>query len=86
MHYFNIKFEYDLKKSQMNYEKHGISFEDVRILWLVAGVEIAAKTEGEPRFLRIGKIGGKFFSCVFTMREDHIRLISLVCSGSDRFK
>jgi uncharacterized DUF497 family protein len=73
---FNIKFEFDLKKSRLNDEKHGISLEDARVLWLVAGVEIAAKTEGESRFLRIGKIHENFFSCVFTVRQDRIRLIS----------
>lgn len=71
-----MKFEYDLQKSKANQLKHGISFEETKALWSAVAVEIPARTSGETRFLRIGKIGGKFYSCVFTVRNSQIRLIS----------
>lgn len=77
MYYYGIKFEFDPEKSNANLQKHGISLEDARGLWLVPGVEAAAKTEDELRFLRIGRIHGKFFTCIFTLRGQCIRLISV---------
>ena len=35
-----MKFEYDSKKSQLNRQKHGISLEEAKELWLVIGIEI----------------------------------------------
>ncbi len=40
-------------------------------------LEVQARSEGEPRFLLIGKIGGRHWSAVVTYREGHIRLISV---------
>jgi hypothetical protein len=40
-------------------------------------LEIRAKSEGEPRFLLIGKIGEKHWSAVVTYRESRIHLISV---------
>lgn len=40
-------------------------------------LEIRAKSEDEPRFLLIGKIGEKHWSAVVTFREGRIRLISV---------
>jgi len=71
-----MKFAYDKNKSETNKIKHGISLEDAKELWLVPAVEIEAKTVDEPRFMIIGKLNGKFYSCVYTLRNDVIRLIS----------
>lgn len=40
-------------------------------------LEVQARSEGEPRFLLIGKIGDRHWSAVVTYREGHIRLISV---------
>ncbi|WP_144244147.1 BrnT family toxin [Nitrincola sp. A-D6] len=40
-------------------------------------LEIRAKSEDEPRFVLIGKIGKKHWSAVVTYREGRIRLISV---------
>ncbi len=40
-------------------------------------LEIRAKSEDEPRFALIGKIGDKHWSAVVTYREGRIRLISV---------
>jgi uncharacterized protein len=71
-----MKFEYDQKKAKTNKSKHGISLEEARELWFVPSVELKARTVDEPRFMIIGKINGKFYSCIYTMRGEVIRLIS----------
>ena len=70
-------FEYDAQKSQVNRDKHGISFEDAKQLWFVPAVEIRAQPRfDEERFMLIGKLGDKFTSCIFTMRGEAFRIIS----------
>lgn len=71
-----MEIEYDIRKSESNRLKHGISLEEAKALWLEAGVEIQARSVDEPRFLRIGKLGDKLYSCFFTIRGERIRLIS----------
>lgn len=71
------KFEFDEKKSRSNKEKHGIDFVAVQQLWNDQDLmEIQAKSEDEPRFLVIGRIGAKHWSSVITYRNGNIRIIS----------
>ena len=76
MYTFNIKFEYHQAKSLVNRQKHGISLEEAKELWRVPNIQIDAQVLNEPRVMIIGKVKGKFHSCVFTMRGEVIRLIS----------
>ena len=71
-----MKFEYDPEKSESNLEKHGISLEQATQLWSVPSVEIAARNLDEDRFMIIGKVEDKFYSCIFTIRDRVVRLIS----------
>ncbi len=72
-----MKFEYDPNKSAINIQKHGISFEEAKLLWSVPHIEIAAKIIDEPRFMIIGKLKNKCYSCIYTTRgSDVTRLIS----------
>src|SRR5690606_35099666 len=72
------EFEFDEAKSQANMDKHGIDFVAAQGLWKDPYLlEIRAKTEDEPSFLLIGKIGEKHWSAVFTYRDSRIRLISV---------
>ncbi len=72
------EFKFGEAKSQANLEKHGIDFVAAQELrkdpYLL---EIRAKSEDEPRFALIGKIGDKHWSAVVTYREGRIRLISV---------
>jgi uncharacterized protein len=71
-------FEFDDHKSQANRKKHGIDFWDAQELWNDDYLlEIQAKSEDEPRFLVIGRIGQKYWSGVITYRNEKIRLISV---------
>jgi uncharacterized protein len=73
-----IAFEFDERKSQSNLEKHGIDFVTAQLLWSDPFlIEIPAKTTDEPRFLIIGKIKDKHWSAIFTLRGQHIRIISV---------
>jgi uncharacterized DUF497 family protein len=73
-----MDFEFDPVKSARNHEKHGIDFEAAQELWRDERLlEVQAKTEDEPRFLAIGKIGGKHWTAVFTYRGSVRRIISV---------
>jgi len=72
------EFEFDDGKSMANLAKHGIDFEAAQELWEDPDLlEVQAKSEGEPRFLVIGRIGAKHWSAVVTYRDERIRLISV---------
>ena len=71
-------FEFDPVKSAANLEKHGIAFDAAEALWAdPALLEIPARTNGEPRFLVIGRIAGKHWSAVITYRGGNVRIISV---------
>ena len=73
-----IEFEYDKKKSASNLSKHGIDFDTARGLWLDPDLlEVPARTEDEPRFLVMGRLGDKHWSAVITYRGSSIRIISV---------
>lgn len=71
-------FEFDPKKSASNKDKHGIDFEEAKMLWADDGlVETAARDADERRRLVIGKIAGKLWTAIVTTRADKVRLISV---------
>jgi len=71
-------FEFDSRKSLQNKEKHGIDFIEAQDLWLDPDLlEIPARTEDEPRFIVIGRIGSIHWSGVITYRNQNIRIISV---------
>ncbi len=73
-----IVFEYDVNKSHLNKRKHGIDFEEAKVLFYGATVVVEAnEVDGESRLMAIGKIGGKHYSAVYTYRGKSIRLISV---------
>lgn len=71
-----MNFEFDPEKSQINHRKHGIDFVKAQDLWKGPFVEFAAKSEYENRFAVIGTLDGKLYTCIFTLREDRVRIIS----------
>lgn len=73
-----MDFEYDPDKSALNQDKHGVTFFDAQALWDDPHrVEVPARTDDEPRWLIIGRIGENCYSAVITYRSDRIRLISV---------
>jgi len=72
-----MKYEYDNNKSLSNKQKHGIDFEEAKLLWNDDRmVEILTSYEDEERFINIGKIGAKFYTVVTTIHKENIRIIS----------
>jgi uncharacterized protein len=71
------KFEFDPDKSAANRDKHGIDFVEAQELWLVFGITGRLPFPGEERWMRIGRLGARHWSAVFTLREGRTRLISV---------
>ena len=72
-----MKFEYDIQKSLSNKQKHGIDFEEAKLLWSDDKmVEIRTSYEDEERFVTIGKRTAKVYAVVTTYRRENIRIIS----------
>lgn len=71
-----MEFEFDRTKSQANKGKHGVSLEEATQIWQEGYLEVAARTIDEPRWMAIGKIRGRLYACIYTRRDDSIRLIS----------
>ena len=73
-----MKFEFDPKKSKLNKKKHSLDFVEAQALWNDPDLlEIPARTEDEPRFIVIGRIGSIHWSGVITYRNQNIRIISV---------
>ena len=76
VYYRCMEFEYDIKKSQANKRKHGIDFEKSKEIWQGNFLVAPALSDGEQRFMIVGEIKEKLYSCIFTVRGKKIRVIS----------
>ena len=73
-----MEFEFDPAKSAANKDKHGIDFVEAQALWLDDGlVDAPITSEDEPRFLVIGRLEGKHWTAVCTLRGEAVRIISV---------
>ncbi len=73
-----MEFEFDPAKSAANKAKHGIDFVEAQALWADEGLADApVVSEGELRFLVIGRIVGKHWTAVCTLRGQVVRIISV---------
>ena len=73
-----VRFEFDSAKSASNLAKHGIDFTDAQALWDDENcLEIQARTEDEPRWLVIGKIGDRTWAAIVARRRGVVRIISV---------
>ena len=71
-------FEFDPDKSAANLAKQGIDFEQAQSLWLdPARYEIPSEEGLEERWLLIGMIDDRYWTAVYTMRGDIVRIISV---------
>jgi len=72
-------FEFDKNKSQINKEKHGISFDEAKLLWqdknsLVVSAKVV---DNEERFALIARLNSKCYVAIFTLRGSNYRIISV---------
>lgn len=75
-----MEFEFDPAKSAANKDKHGIDFVEAQALWLDGGLEIVlskSRMTDEERFLAIGRIDGRHWTAICTLRGEAIRIISV---------
>ena len=73
-----MEFEFDPAKSASNKVKHGLDFMESQALWAdLRMVEAPAMSEDEPRFLAIGRIDGKHWTAICTLRGEVVRIISV---------
>jgi len=71
-----MNFEFDNAKSMRNKLKHGITLEEAQQLWVTPAIELEARSIEEARHMIIGRIDGKCYSCIYTIRGGATRLIS----------
>jgi uncharacterized protein len=71
------EFEFDPVKSAANRDKHGIDFVEAQGLWRVPAFDQPSPFLSEPRRLRTAKLGERFWTAVYTLRGETIRLISV---------
>jgi len=82
-----LEFEYDPAKSAANKEKHGIDFEEAKMLWKDdKRVVFDVDSKGEARTITVGLYNGKMYSAVTTIRGDAIRIISVRRSRDNEVK
>lgn len=73
----SVRFEFDPAKSASNLAKHGIDFTAAQALWDDEDyLEVQARTQDEPRWLVIGKIGDRTWAAIVTRRRGVVRIIS----------
>jgi uncharacterized DUF497 family protein len=73
------RFEWDDAKAAQNLAKHGISFEEARLVFRdLHAVEVDEDQlgYGERRFNMIGRSGSCLLIVTFTERENRVRIIS----------
>jgi uncharacterized DUF497 family protein len=73
------KFEWDINKNHSNIEKHGIDFDNVKLVFDDPKRKVTPdkrKDYGEDRYKVLGKIFGTIISVIFTLRNSIVRIIS----------
>jgi len=74
-----LKFEWDHRKNMVNQMKHGVSFEDVKMVFFdPKRLEMYDRAHSffEERWTLIGLSGSTIFKIIFTERKDSVRIIS----------
>ena len=73
-----MSFDYEPEKSAANKAKHGSDLDVAQAIredpWLL---EASARTEDDPRFFVIGRVGRRHWAAVCTHRNGNVRIISV---------
>ena len=74
-----MDFEWDAVKAQSNLAKHRVSFESSVRVFLdpnVVDFDVSKPGDDEDRHKAVGRIEGRLFTLVYTLRGNVIRVIS----------
>jgi hypothetical protein len=73
-----LSFEFDPAKSEANKEKHGIDFVEAQELWRTGRVRRGRSSYRlEERDVFVGRLNGRWWTAVTTMRGTRMRIISV---------
>jgi uncharacterized DUF497 family protein len=71
-------FEWDPNKSASNKAKHGVEFEEAKVLWSdPSRAEELLGFASEPRWATTAMLRGKMWTAIWTPRDKAIRIISV---------
>ena len=72
-------FEWDDEKAKSNLAKHGVAFEEARLIFSDPGfVDEPDDTMayGEERYRALGMANGRLMAVCYSLREDRVRIIT----------
>ena len=74
-----MNFEWDNNKNLINYQKHGLSFEDARIVFFNKTVTFRDDRQdyGEDRFITLGELEKRVVVLIHTQGNHITRIISM---------
>ena len=73
-----MEFEYDDKKSHIKARKHGIDFEQAKLLWTdERRLVVPARSSTESREALIDSLDDVCWTAIYTLRGSAIRIISV---------
>jgi uncharacterized protein len=73
-----MEFEYDSEKSESNHKKHGLNFAEAQALWDdPSHIIVPARSITEERYALVGKLNESLWTCIFTLRGQNLRIISV---------
>ena len=73
-----MEFEYDDRKSHINARKHGIDFEQAKLLWTDERRLVGpARSSTESREALIASLDDVWWTAIYTLRGSAIRIISV---------
>lgn len=74
-----MRYHFDFSKQAINVAKHGVFFAAAEAFdWREAIIGVDSRRDyGESRLVAIGPISKRLYVMVFTLRETHVRIISL---------
>ena len=72
-------FEWDDEKARTNHLKHGVAFEEARLIFSDPGFVDEpddTMTYGEERFRALGMANGRLMAVCYILRDDRFRIIT----------
>ena len=74
-----MKFEWNEQKNEVNYEKHGLNFQDAELIFSGKTTSFLddRKNYGEERFITLGELKNRVVVVVHTQRGFVTRIISM---------